>query len=190
MEKKIGIFGGSFDPVHNGHMQLARAAAAELNLDRIVFLPARIPPHKNKLYAGVNQRLAMLRMAAGKKTTYRISTYELKRKKTTFTRQSVKHFKNYYKNSKIYFLIGGDSLAEMGSWAGGYGLLNTCQFVAGLRPGSTIRKKRRKNIVVLRKSMPNISATGIRKLIKKKKSIAGLVPSNVNSYIKKHKLYE
>lgn len=190
--KKIAVFGGSFDPVHCGHVRLALSALQEGKVHTVVFLPAGIPPHKHRLCVSIKHRLQMLRLAVGKHKQCIISRYEIDRKKTTFTRQSIRYFKKRYKRSTVFFLVGGDSLLEMRSWYGGYSLLKELPFLVGMRPGVSIPctfKKNKGSIIILRGRMPNISATRIRSRIKRNLSIKGLVPEQVRKYIRKNKLY-
>ena len=131
----------------------------------------------------------MIRLAIKKYPKFSISRYELKRHSSTYTKKSISYFKQYYSRSCIYFLIGGDSLRDMHSWSGGYGLLDQCNFAVGLRPGISKHNKAHKNIIILKERMPDIASREIRKELKKPRSIRHLVPEQVRTYIKKKKVY-
>ncbi|MBD3271423.1 MAG: nicotinate (nicotinamide) nucleotide adenylyltransferase [Elusimicrobia bacterium] len=189
---KIVIFGGSFDPVHYGHLALARSAYLRVRPNTIFFLPARVPPHKKRLHSAVPHRLAMLRIALAGIQNYEISCFELQRKKTTFTSTAIDHFKTIYPSAHIYFLIGSDSLHDMHTWHLGHTLLRRATFIVGQRPDDADHasiKKYYSRCIVLRKRMPGISASDIRRKIKQGKSIQGLTPDTVRRYIETHGLY-
>lgn len=190
--KRIGILGGSFDPIHKGHLRLARAACNELGLHKVIFLPARIPPHKDRLVASRHHRLAMLALALQGNAHFTVSRYEITRPRTTFTRQSIRHFRARYKRSRIFFLIGSDSLKEMDTWSGGYRLLNECVFVVGARPGFRISKKLRKHrtLICMRSPMPRLSATVVRRKIEKGLPLNKVISRPVARYIARHRLYQ
>ena len=134
--QKIGLFGGSFDPVHMGHIGLAIGAKKELKLDKVIFIPARIPPHKlSKRPAPAEIRLKMLRAALKNHNGFQVSRYELDRRPPTYTYQTLEHFSRLYPRSKLYFMIGMDSLLELKTWKRTENLFELAQFAVTLRAG-------------------------------------------------------
>src|SRR3989339_776506 len=110
---RLGLFGGSFDPVHCGHMELARAARGECGLDRVFFIPALRPPHKKgRALTDARHRLAMLRLAVRPYPAFSISAFELNRKTTTYTYRTLEYFRARYPGAELFFILGSDSLSE------------------------------------------------------------------------------
>ncbi|MHB9154972.1 MAG: nicotinate-nucleotide adenylyltransferase [Endomicrobiales bacterium] len=191
-KKRIGLFGGSFDPVHCGHLLLAEAARKEFALDRVLFIPARIPPHKrDKRLSPAAHRLAMLALALERYPAFGISRFELKRKTTTYTFQTVEHFKRLFPRAEIFFLIGSDSLLELTAWKNAGRLLSLCAFVAARRKGVRVGKDLpfRDRVKLTREVIPPVSSTKIRERVKAGKTLKGLVPPAVERYIARHHLY-
>ena len=137
---RIGLFGGSFDPVHIGHVALARSARKEFKLDKVIFIPAKVPPHKlQKRLTPANVRLKMLSAAIKPYKKFLISRYEIDRKPPTYTYQTVAHFKRFYPGSKLFFIIGMDSFVELKTWKKIDTLMGQLQFIAGKRHGVSVR---------------------------------------------------
>ncbi|MBN1823454.1 MAG: nicotinate (nicotinamide) nucleotide adenylyltransferase [Endomicrobiales bacterium] len=191
--KNIGLFGGSFDPVHRGHTALALAAMKEYGLDRVVFIPAKIPPHRNrkKLTAPAN-RLKMLTLALRPFRRFSIDRYELNRKGTTYTYQTVSHFRSKYPKCDIFFIIGSDSLIELGTWKRIDRILDSCTFITGRRKGVKVPDRCRYagRVKFIKKAMPAVSSTGIRQSIRKGRSPAAAVAAPVGRYIAAKGLYK
>jgi nicotinate-nucleotide adenylyltransferase len=189
--KCIGIFGGSFDPVHCGHLALSLLARKQLGLEAIYFVPAKCPPHKlKKTLAGAKDRVNMLRLCIGKNE--HVSHFELKRKGTTYSWQTLRYFKARFPKSKIYFILGSDSLNELGAWKRPGLISKYCTIVAGMRRGAKFAAPGlfSDSVVRLRGKIPAISSTDIRKRLAGHKPIKDLVENSVADYITKHHLYE
>ena len=200
---KIGILGGAFNPPHLGHLILAKTALKKLNLEKVIFLPSGIPPLKTNNLAPVKDRFLMTKFLIGKKPHFEVSDYEIKKKKKSFTIETLKFFKKNYKNKKIYWLIGEDSLREIieGKWKRGLQVLNLAKFVVFTRPNhrfnlkelpKKFRKRAKevlKQVIKINLKIP-ISATEIRKRIKKGEKIDYFLPKKVLNYIKEKKLYD
>ncbi len=188
--KRIGILGGTFDPVHNGHLLMARRALKELRLDRVIFVPARIPPHK-KIQGGVTaqDRLRMLLLATSGKKKFEVSRCELKRKGPSYSVRTAAHLaKKYGKNTKLFFLIGADSVSGLSKWKKIAALRKIVRFAAAPRAGYKINPGT-PGIIKLNMPKKNVSSTVIRRLVKKKKGVKRFVPAEIERYIKRRNLY-
>lgn len=199
--KKIGIMGGTFDPIHLGHLAIAEEVREEMNLDKIIFIPTGIPPHKNNEYiTSAKHRYAMTLLATIDNPRFETSMLEINRPGKSYTIDTVNQLSNYYKNDvDLYFIIGADSVFHILKWKKSDELLTKCKFVAISRPGYDNEKLKREidnlyktygtSIKVISTMYLNISSTMIRERLKNGKSIKYLVPNAVEDYIRKNKLY-
>ncbi len=188
--KRIGILGGAFNPVHNGHIHMALYALEKLRLNRVVFVPAGAPPHK-KICSGTSarDRLGMLFLAIAGRKKFEISRYELNNKGVSYSVKTAAYFKKKYgKNAKLFFLIGADSAAGLSDWKKIGTLRKIVRFAVMPRPGYTIPPAL-KGAIKLNMPKKNVSSTAIRGLAKKRKEIKRLVPPEVEKYIRRKKLY-
>lgn len=186
---RIGLLGGSFNPVHNGHIQLALEAKKQYGLKSVYFIPAWHPPHKDRSsLASAYHRLNMLSLALKKYPFLKICRFELNQKKVVFTYETLTYFKNRFANCDLYFIIGTDSLAELGRWKNSDELAALSFFIAGKRPGyrHSVPNKFKNRVLFLKGSIKNISSTAIRA-----SSVPGVprMPSKVADYIKRFGLY-
>lgn len=191
--QRIGLFGGSFDPVHSGHIMLANEAYKQLKLSKVIFIPAKQPPHKlEKRLTNIRKRLEMLQIALKPFSYFEINNFEVLRKETTYTIQTVKFFKTKYPDAEIFFIIGTDSILQLKTWKNIDELITLCKFVAGKRKGIAVDKDIPfiKNIKFLKQSFPDISSTEIRNMIIAGNSIDNLVPCDIEKYIKENQLYK
>ncbi len=162
---RIGLFGGSFDPVHLAHIRIAQLAKKQFHLDKVIFIPAKAPPHLiRKRLLDPEPRLEMLNIVAAKHKGFIVSDYELKRKGTTYTYQTIGYFKRKFPRCEFYFIIGSDSLKAISQWKKGVGLLSMCNFIVVPRP-SFIKIAKRHNVFYLKKYVSGISSTKIRENI-------------------------
>ncbi|MGB2705411.1 MAG: nicotinate-nucleotide adenylyltransferase [Candidatus Omnitrophota bacterium] len=190
VSKRIGILGGTFNPVHNAHLHIAGHALKKLRLDKVIFVPAFIPPHK-KIAPGVTteDRLRMLGLALAGKKFFEVSQYEVNKKGASYSVRTAGHLrKKYGKTTKLFFLIGADSLRGLSKWKKIGTLRKIVRFAVAPRPGFKI-KKRLPGIIMLSVPKRNISSTGIRRLVREKKPIKHLVPPRIGKYIRERKLY-
>ncbi|MFC1576549.1 nicotinate-nucleotide adenylyltransferase [Candidatus Omnitrophota bacterium] len=188
--KRIGILGGTFNPVHNGHTHIAGYALKKLRLDKIVFIPAYIPPHKKICgNAKTSDRLRMLKAATKGRKKFIVSTYEIGKKGKSYSIRTARHFKKRYsRGAELFFIIGSDSLRGIGKWKDLEALERLVQFVVVPRSGFG-RLKEREGYTFLRVPKKNISSTEIRRRVKKGEPIRSLVPRVVARHIKRKKLY-
>ena len=200
--KKIGVYGGTFDPVHNGHVSLAADAVNMASLDEMIFMPVYVQPFKQdrKLTSG-SDRLAMLKLASEEEHAFRVSDYEMKSEGVSYTYKTLRALKESYdKNDSIYFICGTDSFLKIETWMNASELLDSYSYIVGTRPGyredeltETIERIRRDHgteIVKIRNHQVDVSSTMIRERAAVGISITGLVPERVERYIIENGLYK
>jgi nicotinate-nucleotide adenylyltransferase len=133
---KIGLFGGSFDPVHNGHLLIARAAREELALDRMVFIPAAQSPFKpESAPAPATARLRLLRLALAGDATSEIDELEINRGGVSYTVDTLRHYAGRFPGAELFYLIGADQAAQLSNWREPVELARLAKFVVAPRPG-------------------------------------------------------
>lgn len=198
--KKIGIMGGTFDPIHNGHLLLAEYARTHFQLDKILFIPTGNPPHKEKNYITLDKhRYNMVLLAINSNENFILSTMEMDREGITYTIDTIKALKSMYEDTDLYFIMGSDSLLQIHKWKDYKKLLNSCKFIVAKRPGynnnmvdraiEELNTQFNSSIFSMEASLLDISSSEIRERIKKGLSISYLVPRPVEIYIQKNKLY-
>ena len=188
--KRIGILGGTFNPIHTGHLNLAAESMKRLALSKIIFIPAYIPPHK-KIKDDIlpAQRVKMLRLALGHRKAFSLSLYEVKRKRRSYSIDTVLHLKKKYgRDVKLYFIIGADMLKGIRSWKNADRLFDLVTFVVCSRPHYALTSCPAA-IKTLRIAAKDVSSSRVRDLANKRMSLRGLVLPRVAGYIKKHRLY-
>ena len=191
---KIGIFGGTFDPLHRGHLAVARAALRRLKLDRLVFIPAGVPPHKQRHpLAPFRHRFAMLELATMREPRFALSRLEAKG--VHYSIDTVCRMKrSLKKGDRLFFLIGADAFLEIATWRKAEQLLRECEFIVATRPGSSLKRIGRAAhgaAVHLLSGVNNrISATQVRAAARRGRPLTKLVPAAVAQSIKKNKLYQ
>ncbi|KKL59936.1 hypothetical protein LCGC14_2210350 [marine sediment metagenome] len=175
---KIGIYGGSFDPIHNGHIYLAGCAKKEFNLDKIIFVPCNIPPYKNKkILTPALKRVGMIYMGINKEVSFELDLFELIRNEVSYTIDTVKYFKEKFPKDYICFIFGPDAYETFKTWKD----YKEIQKLVDLR---FAERSFMKDFYL------GVRATDIRKLIKRDKSIKGLVNREVEEFIIKNGLYK
>ena len=187
--KRIGILGGSFNPVHLGHLRLAEVAYQQLKLDKVIFIPAYLSPHKKReRLASASKRYRMVALAIKGNLRFQISDIELKRKGVSYSVDTVRQLKATFSTSKLYFIVGSDFLKQITQWKDIKVLAKLCKFAVAQRPGHASKKNFPK-MQVIKMNPLEISSSDIRRRIRNKKSIRYLVPEDVRQYIFKKKLY-
>jgi len=182
--KKIGIYGGTFDPIHHGHLILAREAREKLGLDRLIFVPARNAPHKQAPLASAEMRLSMLQAALEGETGLEVDHCELRRPPPSYTIDTVEQFAARSPDAELFYLVGEDNLSGLPGWREFDRLQKLVRFVVLDRSGA---EPAHDYPVVARKI--DISATDIRKRVASGRSIRYLVPQNVEEIIRRNHLY-
>lgn len=185
MRKKIGIYGGTFDPIHHGHLILAREARERLELQTIIFVPAAVSPFKNTPSGSPADRLAMLQAAIAGESGFTIDEFELHRPPPSYTIDTVESIRTRESDAELFYLIGQDNVVGLTKWHRFGDLEKIVQFVVLDRTGELSGHSYH---VVQRKI--DISATEIRNRVASNRSIRYLVPESVNEIIKSRRLYQ
>ncbi|RKY31021.1 MAG: nicotinate (nicotinamide) nucleotide adenylyltransferase [Candidatus Omnitrophota bacterium] len=191
-ENKIGIFGGCFDPVHIGHLVIAEFAYLQFNLEKIIFIPAKIPPHKEKVFATPTQRLEMLRLAISDNENFEVSDMEIKREGPSYTYDTIISFKMNNPGKKIYLIIGEDEFVNLHSWYKINELVKEVIFLVAPRFGKEIKMPHPDlNLKYEKIDSPRIevSSSFLRNQISSGIYPKYLIPERVLEYIKKERLY-
>ena len=183
---KLGIYGGTFDPIHNGHLILAREALEQLQLDRVVFIPAAASPHKREqTTAAPAARLEMLQAAVEGEPRFEVSDVELRRPPPSFTVDTIEELQRREPHSEIYYLIGSDNLPRLETWHRFEDLQKLVRFVVLTRGAEPIDER----YTTIRRLI-DVSATDIRNRVATGRSIRYLVPASVAEIIRRHQLYK
>jgi nicotinate-nucleotide adenylyltransferase len=184
---RIGIFGGSFNPVHRGHLKLAEAALSELNLDKVVFVPSRLTPLKNAqdlLPAGARARL--LKRAVRGDRRFEVSLCEMKRSGVSYTVDTLKFFKKKYgARAVLYFLAGNDTVRNLPRWKKLPEVLRLCRFAVFSRPGHAVRVPKGPFLFVPFDAI-DVSASGVRRRLRQGQSVRELVPPGTENELKRY----
>jgi nicotinate-nucleotide adenylyltransferase len=188
----IGILGGVFDPVHNGHIAVAQLALDYFGLDTVYFVPTGRPPHKGSVIASPADRFAMLQAAVKGRQGLKICDGEVQRKGVSFTIDTILTFKKWAPGREIFFLIGSDNLTEITSWRRYREILDNVVLCVAHRPGHSARVPAAlQGARVRRFSSPEwgISSTMVRSYLASGLRCCALVPDGVLGYIRQHGLY-
>lgn len=186
---KIGILGGTFNPIHIGHLILAEETREKLKLDKVIFVPAYLPPHKdNSVIAQAVVRLAMVRLAIRANKYFLASDIEIKRSGRSYTIDTLVEFKKEYPKDELYFIIGSDLLTYLDEWKELLEIIKMVKFIVATRPGYPLEKIPSYISTVAIRAV-DISGFEIRRAIREDKSFRYLVPEVVFNYINRNKLY-
>jgi nicotinate-nucleotide adenylyltransferase len=190
---RIGILGGTFDPPHIGHLWLASLAADALPLDRVVFMPAALPPHKrDRSMSSITDRLLMTRLAISGNDAFELSTLEVGRPGPSFTIDSVGELRRTYDDARLFLLMASDTLAQIDTWREPDRLLSLIEWAVAPRPGSVLPDASRlrerfgaaaQRIHLLTGPSLDVSATEIRRRVAAGRVIRYLVPLAVEVLI-------
>jgi nicotinate-nucleotide adenylyltransferase len=187
---KIGILGGTFNPIHYGHLILGEQVAGKLKLDRVIFVPAFMPPHKsNRDVISAGPRLKMAELATRENPHFTVSDIEIKRKGKSYTVDTLREIKRKYPEARLFFICGSDLVSEIPTWKDSDELFKMVQFVLAKRPGFGKRLSG-KQFLKIGVAQVDISSSLIRDLVKQGRSIRYLTPDSVVKYIQKHGLYK
>jgi len=197
---KIGVFGGTFDPVHYGHIELARQAVNECGLDKLIVMPANEQPFKlsRKLTSG-EHRYNMLKLAFGREVKISISDIELAKGDISYTIETLKEIKRLHEDAEISFIVGIDAFLKVEMWKGADELLEGYSFIIGTRPGymeseldeliSRLRESHGTKVTKINNGQIPVSSTEIKERIKSAKDCGEALPPEVERYIVVNGLY-
>jgi nicotinate-nucleotide adenylyltransferase len=202
MTVRVGILGGTFDPIHLGHLEAAAAATHALSLDRLLLLPSRTPPHRStEPRASVFHRFAMTALAAAERDMS-VSDLEVRRDGPSYTALTLEALhREGFAPADLFFITGSDAFADVATWHDYPRILQLANFVVVSRPGaprpselipnpvSSITDPARPTVLSVEADTPDVSSTDIRRRVGAGESIDGLVPSSVAGHIRRHHLY-
>jgi nicotinate-nucleotide adenylyltransferase len=196
---KIGVLGGTFDPIHLGHLKVAEEVTASLTLDEVIFMPAGQPWLKiNNAISPAEHRLEMMRLALAGRDNFKLSTMEIERPGPTYTVDTMAELGRQLGSEELFFILGWDNLTQLPQWHEPSRLIELCRLVAVPRvdfpppdlksleaaiPGLSQR------VILLNAPRIDVNASEIRRMARQGLSIRNLVPEVVERYIKEHKLY-
>lgn len=186
--RRIGVFGGTFDPPHLGHVALAEWAREQLDLDRVLFVPAGDPPHKRgRPLSPAASRVAMTRLAVKGHPGFGVETLEVRRRGPSFTIDTLRALHARHPGARLFLILGEDSLAEFATWREPAAIRKLATLVVARRPGS--RASRGRGVTWLDNPLFDLSSSGIRARARSGRSIRALVPAAVARYLERRHLY-
>ena len=199
---RIGIMGGTFDPIHNGHLMLGKAAYESFHLDQIWYMPNGNPPHKDMtlMDTNVGDRLEMVRLAIKPYQEFKLEAYEANRRDVSYSYSTLEHFNEMYPDEEFYFIIGADSLFMIDQWVHPERIFPTCTILAAYRDEINTRREMETRILELKEQydariellitpLMKVSAHELREALKEGQPIVSHVPKAVADYIYKNNLY-
>jgi len=194
--KRIALYGGTFDPVHSGHLEIARRVSELFEIEKVLFVPAQVAPHKvGRPVTEPIHRYAMLALATQNDPRLLISTFELDAPDRRYTVDTVEHFQRVLgESTELFFIMGADSWSEISTWREWERLLMIVNHIVVTRPGYEVDKtlpSRAARVFFTDAVMKDVSATNIRRLVAAGRfdELAQLVPEPVAEYIRKYELY-
>lgn len=196
---RLGIMGGTFNPIHLGHLMIAEEARQTFHLDKVLFVPSYITPNKNVNGATAEQRLAMTRLATADNPRFTVSDMEMRRKGNSYTVDTLRFLKKLYGPSYIlYFISGTDTIHDLHNWKEPEEILKLCQFVGATRPDGSEQidsiiasfGELGKHILKLPVPTMEISSTELRRRIRLGLSVRYMIPPAVAEYIRKNGVYQ
>ena len=217
---RLGIFGGTFNPVHSGHLRTAEEARYKLRLDKVIFVPAGNPPLKERDAVAASHRYAMATLAAASNKDFIVSDLEAVKRGKSYTVYTLQVLLKRYPGDELFFILGSDAFLDIPKWREPEKLTGMTDFIIVARPGFSFNAIEGSPYIVPLKShegnpmqpsvgayacyslvsgrsaflvpvtQMDISSSGIRRLVEEKKSIKYLLPASVERYIKKNKLYQ
>ncbi|MGE5380341.1 MAG: nicotinate-nucleotide adenylyltransferase [Methylocystaceae bacterium] len=195
---KLGVMGGTFDPIHLGHLAAAENARFYLELDRVLFMLSAQPPHKLDMQVtSAHHRLKMVELAVADNPHFEVSTLEMQRKGASYTVDTIKQLHVQFAQPEIYFLMGSDSLFDLVNWYHYEEIAHQCLLVSISRPGfanedayQSLPLAVRASTRILEVPKLEISSTELKRRLKSGEPVRYLLPTSVEAYIKEHHLYE
>ncbi|MBQ2992083.1 MAG: nicotinate-nucleotide adenylyltransferase [Clostridia bacterium] len=196
--QRIGLMGGSFNPIHSGHIHLARTALCGGYVDRVLFLPTGNPPHKHDGLADKLHRLAMVELAIAKEADMQASREEIDREGVIYTVDTLTRLSGSMTDCRLVYLIGSDTLRVLHTWRRPEDVIRLCSFLVVMRPGETRQevdallaawRAKGAQMELMPADEMDISSTDVRRMAAQGLSLAHCVPQEVEAYIRRHGLY-
>ncbi|MDO4432970.1 MAG: nicotinate (nicotinamide) nucleotide adenylyltransferase [Alysiella sp.] len=199
--KNIGLFGGTFDPIHKGHLHIAQAFMQKVQPDTLVFLPAGNPYHKNTPHVSASHRLAMLEIAIADEPKFAVSDLDIIREGATYAIDTVHIFRQHYPHAQLWYLMGMDSLLQLHTWKNWTTLVKQVHIAVATRPNQSFQKAPSQlhtwlgnalhdgSLLILDAHENPTSSTQIRTDIQTGKIPHNMLPEKVAHYIQQHSLY-
>lgn len=207
--RRIGLLGGTFDPIHTGHLDVAAAAQHALDLSAVLVIPANVPPHRPKPVASSFHRFAMVALAAAGRPGWRASDVELRHEAPSYTTTTLQRFRGRgYAPAELFFLMGADAFVDIEKWRDYPGILERAHFAVVSRPGCPVTELPARlpalaermtpriadacttpSIFLIDHATSDVSSTAIRRLLAEGTSITGMVDPRVEQHIDQHSLY-
>ena len=189
---KVGLMGGSFDPIHLGHLRAAENAREALSLDLVLFVPAAEPPHKPTMgLSPAPDRLAMVALAIADNPSFVSSDLELRRSGPSYTVDTLAELARERQGDEVFLIVGSDTLGEMATWREPERIFALCTIAVADRPGAEVTADPLPSARVVRVSGPGLylSASEVRRRVRQGLSLRYLIPEKVAAYIATHELY-
>ena len=188
---KIGILGGTFDPIHHGHLQLAQYARTQYSLDKVVFVPAYQSPHKQALRfpTSAEDRYEMVRLAIEGEPFFEISDCEIKRAGVSYTFDTLAEFEKQYPRAEFFLILGKDAFEGIDTWHRASELKKKIRFLVAKRGPGEICAPEGARVEWIQMPLSPISASGIREAIKQGRNVDDYLPPKVFQFIQAHALY-
>ncbi len=183
---RLAILGGTFDPVHNAHLAMARAALEALAPERVVFMPTGKAAYRNAAVASAQDRLAMLKLAVAGEPRFAVDERELAPEASGYTVDTLRALRAERPEAELYFLMGADQLEKFPSWRAPEEIRRLARLAVFARPGHAVRDE---SVRVVPMTPLDVSASEIRARVARGESVAGLVPAPVANYIERKGIY-
>ena len=193
----IALLGGSFDPIHNGHLELAEIVSNQIQNTEIYFVPCGNPVHRPPFFASAQDRVNMIKLAITDHPHWHVDTYEIDRADPSYTLNTLKHFRQRFPDNPIGFIMGMDSFLSIETWKNWEELLNYAQLLVAPRKGHQddhnrerlLHKKHNGSIMILPVAPQSVSSTEIRRKVINRDEASSLIPKAVYDYNQSQKLY-
>lgn len=202
-KKRIGVIGGTFNPIHLGHLMIAEVAREEFDLEMVLFIPSKIPPHKSEGVIPAEHRYAMTSAAVADNPYFKVSDIEMKREGFSYTIDTILDLKSEFgHDSEIYFIAGTDAIIDLPNWKAIDKVLENCHFIGAIRPNgrdnqraveeaiALLGVKGTEKIHLLTVPEMKLSSTYLRERLQQGKSVRYMVPKLVADYIESHDIYQ
>jgi nicotinate-nucleotide adenylyltransferase len=195
---RIALFGGTFDPVHYGHLRLAEEAREAANLERVLFVPANASPLRlQEPLSAPHHRLQMLCLATADNPAFEVSELEIQRGGVSYTIDTVNAIRNQYPEATLFLILGADALQGFAQWRFPDAIVQECSLLVGVRPTHALQailerlpETIRQRVQPVAMPLLDISAHAIRRRVREGRSIRYLTPPDVIKYIQQHRLYQ